>query len=544
MDLVVFAGFLVAAGYYINDGSFEGFQPRAILSRKTLPENEVLSGDDNVYRSRMLERSQKYAQDQADDSFAKSRLRKMKMKTNMKNVQGFETDPISPEDDSFAMYAFDEKPDYRASRRSLNLNKLRQFKSEGFIPGAGAPNVTSGRGGEINEWNGPELPQLFKDEDQRIRSEKIAREQLTGIQDGVMIDDRIQDRPLLEHEIHLLPKSADEFRVKPLNSYTIDRVMPEGVIREEPPILPTISRRYQTAFETNDTFTTPSTTFGDATAARPEMHPLKQDTTFIPRLNAGGVARGLESMQERSGQMNSFKLGNRFTYNPLNFERPTSLIDALPRRNIKVPRTRKEELNHVNYLALDGVQDYGFQQNEVDAPRVTQRETFNIDGRLAATITAPYDHPSHDISQVELPRPTNKENNMTSVVGLPGVDNVASTHDFEMDLPFTMKDQIAMRSFAYVSPAEAPIGNMPVAGTSTKHSNTVKYYESRQPNLDNQVNAPPVIGDTDRKRSTLKGLEMDWTAPLDMSNNKEQYANVESVAETFDRYTRKPTEFY
>jgi len=540
MDLVLFAGFLVAAGHYVNGGNFEGFQPRAVLVRKNLPENEVLSGDDNVYRSRMLERSQKYVQDMADTKFAEIQLQKLKMKTDIKDIQGLSENV----DDSFAMYPFNEEPDYRASRRSLDLNKLSRFRTEGFVPGSGVPDATTSRG-EYAQWNGPEMPAHIDEANKRIQADKIARGTLTGIQDGVKID-QIQDRPLLEHETYLLPKTSDQLRVKPLNNYTIDHVMPEGVLREAPPILPEVSRRLETVFETNDAFFTPSTTFGDATALYPEStgRDLKKDKTFTARLNAGGVAAGLERNRERDWEMNSFKLGNRSSYDTLTFERPTSTIDAHPHRNVKVPRTRKEELNRVNYLALDGLQDRGSSRRQQDAPRVTQRETINIDGRLASSITAPYQHPAFDITNVEMPRPTNKENNMTAVVGLPGVGNSASIRNFDMDLPPTLKENIAMRSFAYTSPANSMVENMPVAGTSAKHSKTLKYFESRQPNLDNPVNAPALVGDNDRKQSALRGIAMEWNAPLDMTTTHEQYAGIERASDTFEKYTRKPTEFY
>lgn len=539
MDLVVFAGFLVAAGYYINDGSLEGFQPRTVVSRKTLPDNEILGGDDNIYRSNAIERNEKYMQDKADEHWAAIQLQKQRTRDGVGTLEGVSTG--EPEDDSFALYPFDEKPDYRAHHRGPNLDKLRQLKTERFIPGAEPPTFDRSQPTEA-EWNGPQLPPLTGI-GQRSREEALAAVTLSGTMDGVLIDDRIQDKPLLEHETRILPKQSDELRVEPLHNYSIDRVMPESVLYEAPTFMPKANVRRNTVFETNDAFAMPSSTYGDADAIRPSSmnRALKKETTFVPRF--GGISTDVERAP-RKNATNSRVDVHRKTYDSLNFARQSAGIDATPlRRTAKLPPTRRQELHSAHYVALDGLPAGPVLRNTA-VPRTTQRETINIDGRIAAHVSAPYNHPSYDVSTTAIPGPTNKENNLIERSGLPGVENSQSMSQLNVELPPTLKDEFAMRSFAYTSPAVAAIGNMPVSGTSTKNSNAVRYYDSRQSNPDVPSHAPTMMGAVDKKQSAIRDVASNWTAPIDYTDGEEQYADVENVADRFAKFARKPIEFY
>lgn len=536
MDLVVFAGFLVAAGYYINDGNFEGFQPRAILSRKALPANEVLGGDDNVYRSTMIERNEKYTQDRADEQWAAIQLRKLKTRGKLENLEGVETSG-EREDDSFALYPFDAKPDFRAHHRGPNLDKLRQLKTEGFLPGADTAAISRDRPAET-EWNGPQLPPLTGVD--RSREQTLATASVSGTMNGVMMDGLVQDKPLMEHETRILPKQSDELRSEPLHNYSIDRVMPETVLYEAPTYMPKPNVKLNTVFETNGAFSMPSNTFGDAVKMRPAQlnRELKKDKTITSR---GGPASGVERAPQKN--TNSARMGvyNKHTYDSLNFARPSGR-DATPLKRItKLPPTRRQELQNVRYVSLDGLPSGPVLRNTA-IPRTTQRETINIDGRLAGQVTAPHSHPSYDISTAEIPGPTNKENNLIHRSGLPGVENAKSVPQVNRDLPPTLKDDVAMRSFAFTSPAGAAIGNMPVTGTSTKNSNAVRYFESRVSNPDIPSHAPPLLGSTDKKTSDAR--EVQWESPLDLSDRHDQFGNVEDVAETFAKYARQPTKFF
>lgn len=549
MDILLFAGVLVAGGYYANGGTFEGFQPRNVLTRSKLPDNESLRGKDNIYRSTEVERAEAYVQDKADALAQKINRQTKSIEMDEDAVTSLKMTGDSL-DDTFATIPFDVQPNY-IPNRGLNIDKLCERKfSENFVPqksendpfAFGAPGVD--RGTE-NTWNGPELPTM-NEIDYRDKAQKAAIEVLgTQPKNGVPLSDGVRDKPLLEHETRLLPRSSDDLRIKPMTTYENVAYFPDNTVGgfEAPAIMPPrAAKRVESVYKTGSEFHLPTLGHGGSGPRRDEQYDRELKTDKTTDFDAYSIGYGADAPAQSWHTRKIRNTNTKQTYNDLNYSYPTSAFNGTPQRNVRVGPTRKQDLANISdYVGLDGVQDRGFISHEREAPRLTQKETMYIDGSRIGRIEMPYTNPSYDVDDVEIPGPTNKELNLTEKVGLPSVSNSNMLPDHPRSLRPTLKDAVSMNTSGFVRPGGSIVSNQPLPGKETRRVSALRSYKSQAPLIQDYDTGVRVIGNT--SRSKQKAFSKNAILPyIDNNENDVLYPSLEKSSEEFAA-VRKPRRF-
>ncbi len=548
MDLVVFGGLMVFAGYYVNNGSFEAFQPRSLLARRTLPENEILQADDNIYHTTMLERAQAELQSKADKQFPKLQAQKKEFADfDISNIQkGVDDDDAFVLEsgngiiDTFNLVPFEGTPDVLPNR-GANANVVsQQLRREQFVAGdTGVPGQTDRT--SIAEWNGPDALTIPEFDGINI-ARKDAVKVLSNSRNGELSFEQQRERPILEREMRIMPKTSDELRgpaLGPKNNFQFNRLLPETVVHEAPIPLPTLTSTKQSKFDFNGFFAR------NAVAPNSKSNSIGVDTrTLKPDLESTfGVGMRATAAYDKAPVYNpaEFKVranSNRH-YNPLTFAHKTSLYDKTPLRNTKVPLTHKSQLQYNTFGNVDN-QRIGRldSRNTPQPPQITQKEMLNRDGILHSNVTGPYTRQSYDVSNVVVP-PTNKENNLIEYVGAPTVSNALAIPDVE-----TIREGIRPTSVidtsGHVMPAEAPVSASPLfTDEIVKRVSGVREYANRVP--------IPLIANTDQINigEVRAREEMDVPTVLrpDFSAIGMNY-DLEDAAKKFEQQARKPRKFF
>jgi hypothetical protein len=434
----------------------------------------------------------------------------------------------------------------------LNLDKLceRRF-TENFVPqnddadpfAFGAAGVDRG---VLNDWNGPDLP-IVDGVDIRDKAYKAAIDTL-GIQpqNGVPVVDGIRDRPLLERETRIMPKSSDNLRTKPMTTYENTAYFPDNTTGgyKAPTIMPQVNKRVESTFQKDAAFHLPTSGHGGSAPLGDEWYDrdLKNDVVVDDDMFSYGSGLDTSSQSWQYTDLGQHRTTNeKQTYNDLNYSLPSSSVQGAPQRNVRVGPTRKQELSNVpDYVGLDGAQDRGFISVERTTPRLTQKETMHIDGSRIGAIEAPYNHPSYNVDDVAIPGPTNKEYNLMEKVGLPSVGNTDMLPDHPQSLRPTLKDDLSMESAGYIRPGGSLVPNQSIHGKETRRVSALRSYKSQAPLIQDYDSGVRIIGKTNKTRGKVySNIVLPY---IDNDENDLQYPSLEKESQEFAT-VRKPRRF-
>ncbi len=544
MDLVLLSGFMLATGYYVNNGSFEGFQPRSALERMMLPPTETLQGNDNIYHSSMVERADAEIKAKADKQFIKLQEERVELENSQTDfVFGNNIDF-----DTFATIPFEHQKNI-IENRGLNADKYSELKrGENFLPGTEKTSLDFGLPGIDRTtpaiWNNADF--LLNPEQDQIAIARIqAQERASKSMNGIRVSEPVRDRPILEGEMRVLPKSSDELRIggKPMNNYVVDRMIPDRKPFIESPVHMPVTKRKESFF--NMDLMNNRNTF--ATAQHKGTLPPQQDNRVAKKMLSNknplperpSPIEGF-SVREVVNKDRARKLGNIDT---LRYMSPTSLLTKTSYRPKQNLRKTYKNLQFNRLGNPETLQNISRIDDRIlpDVPS-TIKEGVMYDGLSFAHGTSPYQKPGYDVSNMTIPKVTNKENNLVERIGLATMPNVKQSPNRDV-ISSGMKPTIksTLDTTAFNNIPTAMVESKPMfSDNMLKKVSGVRDFEGFTPNPI-AVSLQPTIDlglfSTKKQETFNMGLER-----ADMGRFQPLYS-IEEEREKFAQ-TRQPTSFF